>query len=888
MKYICLLALLTSTLWCKGQQDSVVPFEQAYKRIYHIEKLSGQKPVMDGRLTDDFWQHQGTWSDPFVQIIPYERQVSASSTRVKLFYDDKYIYIGVYCHDQEPEKMNPFIGNRDDNSLGDLISVAFDTYHDYRAAPEFNINLGGNKTDLVVTDKLNVNLSWNAVWEGRTHQNRPDSSWTAELRIPFSQLRYNQLSDRGIWGLHVRRIIRRNNEVQNWSMIPLKNNGHVFSFGEMHGMTQLPKPRGIEFLPYAMGKYRNEPRIPGSPYQTGHSWGGNVGLDAKFALSDFTLDLTVNPDYGQVELDPSVMNLTAYETFYDEKRPFFLEGKHILDFANGPDLMFYTRRIGASPSWRPQDIDNINSFASLKDNVPIIGALKLTGTNRRGVTIGLIQSVTARSSSPVTRNGTEALEVVEPLTNYTVARVQKNWKGNTLLGGMLTSVNRALDRPYLDDFLIRNAFTAGVDFMQYFQNRLYYIDAKGMFSSLHGSRQALTVLQQNAVHFYQRASSSGYLGVDPGRRSLQGTGGYVKVGRKGNARWNFAESFGWSSPGFDLNDMGYMKEADNLTNETEIMYRQTDIWKFFRYNAFTLTQKNQWNYGGTPFNNQAALRWQSMSMNRYELDLKETFGWNRLDSRMLRGGPDMRFDPYFQTSVRFNTDKSRRVMFLFKYEGDHNIDGLNRFNTLMPGLTFRLGNHVYLSGDLAYAWNTDNLQYVATTRPEQMLGSSSSGSPSGSSSPLYVMGHMAQKTYGLTLKLQVNVTPDVSLQFYGAPFTSVARYTDFKLSGDTRSHAYADRFEAITPQLEDGKYAFEQAGQHYRFANPNFSFNEFRSNLVARWEYLPGSTLYLVWEHRMSNRDSRYASAWSSNLDRMFGLPATNTFMIKMNYWFNL
>ena len=237
--------LLFTSAFCKAQQDSIVPFDKAYKRVYNITKVTGAKPVMDGRLDEDFWMKQGEWSDRFVQIIPYERKIPASPTRVKLFYDNKYIYVGVYCKDSHPEKMIRFIGNRDDNSMGDLISVAFDTYHDYRAAPEFNINLGGNKTDLVVTDKLNVNLSWNAVWEGKTHIDMADSSWTAELRIPFSQLRYNQLSDDGIWGLHVRRIIRRNNEVQNWSMIPLKNNGHVFSFGEMHGMTDLPKPRGI-------------------------------------------------------------------------------------------------------------------------------------------------------------------------------------------------------------------------------------------------------------------------------------------------------------------------------------------------------------------------------------------------------------------------------------------------------------------------------------------------------------------------------------------------------------------------------------------------------------------------------------------------------------------
>lgn len=877
MKYLFSLIGAISCLWCSAQTDSIVPFEKAYKRTYHITKSTQPRPVLDGKLDDDFWTKQGEWSDRFVQIIPYERAIPNSPTRVKLIYDDKYIYVGVYCKDAKPEKMNRFISNRDDNSQGDLISVAFDTYHDFRVAPEFNINLGGNKTDLTVTDKLSINRSWNAVWEGRTHVNLQDSCWTAELRIPFSQLRYNQKSD-GIWGLHVRRIIRRNNEVQNWSMIPLKNNGHVFSFGEMHGMTDLPKPKGIEFLPYVMGKYRREPRITGSPFQKGNNFDGNAGLDAKFALSDFTLDVTVNPDYGQVELDPSVMNLTAYETFYEEKRPFFLEGKHIFDFANGNDMMFYSRRIGAAPSYTPSGIDNINNFASTMENVPIIGALKLTGTNRNGVTVGALQSVTAQSSAQVSRKGVRSKEVVEPLTNYSLVRIQKNWDGNTLLGGMVTSVNRALNRPYLDDFMVHNAFTGGIDFTQYFKKRLYYIEAKGMFSSLHGSEKAITLLQQNAVHYYQRQSSSGYLGVNPNRRSLNGTGGYVKLGRKGNARWNFAETFSWSSPGFDLNDMGYMKETDNISNESEIAYRQTDIWKIFRYNAISLTQKNQWNYGGQAINNDVALRWQSMTMNRFELDAKETFGWNKLNSRLLRGGPDMRIDPYLLTAIKFNTDKAQPVMFMIQYEGDHTLNRKNKFNTIMPSMTFRIGNHVFLSGQFDYAWNTDDLQYVTTAQTE-------------AGTPAYVMGFMEQKTYGMTLKLQVNVTPDISVQFYGSPFTSTAKFSNFKEAEQTTSFNYDKRIHTFT-QDEIGKiddtYHINRGERQYSFKNPNFNFNEFRSNLVARWEYLPGSTLYFVWEHQMSNRDAGLYYRWGDNLDRMFNLPSTNTFMIKLNYWFCL
>ena len=879
MRRLIFFFLCFTCTFIYAQQDSVVPFEDAYKRVYHTVKVEGERPVIDGKLDDSFWQNNGEWSEHFVQTVPVERIVTPYTTYMKVLYDDKYIYVGVVCKDIFPEKINRFIGDRDDNSIGDLISVAFDTYHDYRAAPEFNINVGGNKTDLIVTDRLNVNRSWNAVWEGKTHVNLDDSCWTAELRVPFSQLRYNQHSIDSIWGLHVRRLIRHIGMVQNWSMIPIKNNGHVFSFGEMTGMTDLPKPRGIEFLPYTMGKYRREPKVPGSPYQTGNDWSGNVGMDAKFGLSDFTLDLTVNPDFGQIELDPSVMNLTAYETFYDEKRPFFLEGKHILEFNDGSDMMFYTRRVGAAPTNMPHVDNSTGSFVETKGNVPIISALKLTGTNRRGVTIGVLQSVTARSSAKITNNGEEDKLIVEPLTNYTLARVQKNWKGNTLFGGMLTSVNRSLNEPYLETNMVKDAFTAGIDFTHYFKNRLYFIDMKGMFSSLNGSKEAIERIQRNPVHYFQRASADGYLGINSDSRSLTGTGGYVKIGRKGNEKWNFAQTFGWRSPGFDINDIGYLKQADILTNEISAEYRQTDTWKFFRRNTVTLSQSNKWDYGGNALDNNISVNWSTMFQNMYEFTLYESYGWNSMDTRQLRGGPDMRYDPYFYTKITFSTNKTERLSFNMSYTGDHNTDGKNRLNTFSPGVALRLGNHIHFGGQFNYSHNEDNLQYI---------GAIYNSFSSAYTDPFYLIGNMDQKTYGITMRLQMNVTPDVSVQLYASPFTSIAKYSDFKRAADTKSKTYADRFYTFPDDelsLENGMYVIDGRD---RFSNPDFSFNEFRSNLVARWEYMPGSTIYFVWEHRMSDRSGGYISGFGNNLDRMLGLPSVNTFMIKLNYWFSL
>jgi len=874
---IALIITLATSCFHSFAQDAAIPFDSAYKRKYHISRIIGDaRPVIDGRLDEPLWSEQGEWTEYFVQVMPNERMPTNSPTKAKLFYDDKHIYIGIIARDAFPDKINRFIGNRDDNSIGDLVSVAFDTYHNFWAAPEFNINAGGNKTDLVVTDKLSVNLNWNAVWEGRTHIDMQDSCWTVEMRIPFSQLRYNRETADGVWGLHIRRVIRRNSEVQNWSLIPIKNNGHVYSFGEMHGMFDLPRSRNIELLPYAMGKLQRRPAQEG-PYGGRTRWSGNAGLDAKFGLSDFTLDLTVNPDYGQVEQDPSVMNLTAYETFYDEKRPFFLEGKHILDFSSGSDMMFYTRRIGAKPSYQPtpRSIIGAQFYVEQRDVVPIIGALKLTGTNNRGLTLGVMQSVTARTSTRVT-HAHEYRETVEPLTNYTVARVQKNWSGNTYLGGMLTSVNRLLDEPELKNFLAANATAAGVDFTQYFSNRLYYIDFKGMYSIVDGSEAAIARRQLEPAHYYQRASAE-HVRFDPTRRSLSGSGGFLKVGRRGNAQWTYAKTFGWLTPGFDLNDAGYLREADALHNDAEISFRRTDAWKSVRAATLTLNQVNKWNFGGQNTESYLAFSARAMFTNLFQVELSERFTWNKRDARVLRGGPDLRLDPYFSTNVRFNTSRAKRVTGSLQYVGEHNTNGNSSFNSLTPGLALRMGNRIHLSGNFNYQWNANALQYAGQTVVDGNVR--------------YLAGSMIQKTYGITLRLQANISPDIAIQFYGAPFTSTASYSNFKRDAQPGSRQYNQRFRPFASgeiSLADGRYHVSENGETYSFVSPDFSFNEFRSNLVFRWEYQPGSTLYFAWIRSVSNRSGHYAPRWSDNLDSMFGLPSNNTFMLKANYWFGM
>jgi hypothetical protein len=287
---------------------------------------------------------------------------------------------------------------------------------------------------------------------------------------------------------------------------------------------------------------------------------------------------------------------------------------------------------------------------------------------------------------------------------------------------------------------------------------------------------------------------------------------------------------------------------------------------------------NKWNFGGQVCENILSFGSRTMFTNLFQVQLSEKYTRNRLDTRVLRGGPDLRIDPYFSTNITANTSKAKRVMGSLQYIGEHNTNGHSAFNSLTPGLTFRVGNHLHLTGSFNYQWNANALQYIG-----QVVVASGNVH--------YLMGAMEQKTYGITLRVQANITPDISIQFYGAPFTSTASYSDFKRDATTSSHQYSQRFHQFTPNeivWTDNRYHVSENGDAYSFTSPDFSFNEFRSNLVFRWEYLPGSTLYFVWEHSRSNRDSRYVSDWTDNLGTMFGLPSTNTLMIKVNYWFGI
>jgi hypothetical protein len=582
----------------------------------------------------------------------------------------------------------------------------------------------------------------------------------------------------------------------------------------------------------------------------------------------------VNPDFGQVEADPSVVNLTAYETFYEEKRPFFLEGRKILSFAiEDQDQLFYSRRIGAPPSGLPSLAPE--ETVSLPESTTILGAFKVTGKTNGGLSVAAVQAFTQKETASVGSSGAGRDVVVEPLGSYTVARLHKDWgKGNTSLGGMLTSTHRWIGDSGLA-FLPAQATTAGLDFARYFADRSWVLEGSGVLSHVTGDPSAILSLQTNAVHYYQRPDAS-HLGVDPGRTSLFGHGGMLRFGRSENGRLHLLDHFHWYSPGLDLNDIGYLRQADLIANQVFLGWSETKPRGIFRSWSTQLMREDQWDFGGLATRSNTSIEAASTFQNKWQAQAQLSYQ-DVVDTRMLRGGPALRWHDYFEGTLTGQTDPSRRLSAKLSSSHARARDDDAVHSQVDGSLNLRLSNRLSLSGSASYEWLLDGLQYAATADAE--------------GDPRWILGRIDQETWSFTIRVDLSITPDLTVQYYGSPFVGTGRYSAFKKATDTLARANADRFHLYRPdeiayRPETNSYRVAEAGgPSYSFANPDFSFRQFRSNLVARWEWKPGSSLYVVWSQGRTDSVPYWDASLGNNWDALWGARPDNVFLVKLSYW---
>jgi hypothetical protein len=711
------------------------------------------------------------------------------------------------------------------------------------------------------------------VWDVAT--TRDAEGWTAEFRIPYSQLRFRDAPEQ-TWGINFYRLMARSDELDLWAPITQKESAVVSKFGELRGLRDLKAPSRMEVVPYTVARLERAPVDEENPFYRRNDRFGTVGADVKYGVtSDLTLDLTVNPDFGQVEADPAQVNLTAFETFFPERRPFFVEGSGIFNFSialgdgdGAGESLFYSRRIGRPPQGSVDDDGHVDS----DPQTTILGAWKLSGKTASGLSVGVLHALTSEESARVAPELGRRYEApVEPLTNYALVRLQKDFReGRSAVGVIGTSVNR--DRGVAGRLDLRDAaYAGGLDFRHRFAGGNYEVSAYVLGSSVHGEAGAIARTQRSAVRYYQRPGAESF-SYDPTRTDLQGGSAFLSFGKIGGEHWRFSTGLHTRSPGFEVNDMGYQRDADSFVNWVWAQYQQSTPQGPFRQWNVNVNGWSARNYDGDQvglggnFNGFFQLQsfWHGYGgMNR---DLSAYSG------RTLRGGPLFRREASTNFWAGFGSDSRKVVQGALNVFGNVRGESDSRSFGASPNLRLRPSGRATFSVGASLNKNLDDYQWV-----DRFVGARTD----------YLFARLDQTTVGLALRADYAFTPTLSLQVYAEPFVSAGSFSEFKRVADPIARRHADRFQTLASRTDGDRVLLDVDGDGLEetLDRPDFNFRQFRSNTVLRWEYRPGSVLFLVWSQ---GRD-HFVKDGSFDLGRdvgdLFGAPTDDVFMVKLSYW---
>ena len=855
------------------------PVVSLSQRSYKTSRLEGKPPVIDGIIDEPAWD-KVDWAGDFVQREPYEGKSPSQLTKFRILYDDNNVYVAIRAYDSVPSAIVSRLSRRD-NLDADWVGVMFDSYNDKRTAFGFAIAVSGVKMDLMEVNEGQDNVSWDAIWMAKTHTD--SLGWSAEFKIPLSQLRFSS-EDKHNWGLEVFRYIYRKQEMSLWQPIARNAPGFVSLFGSLTGIEGLHPKRDIEILPYLVTKAEYSEKEDGNPFATGHAYKFTAGVDGKIGLTnDLTLNFTVNPDFGQVESDPSEVNLTAYESYFSEKRPFFIEGKNIFDFRlTGGDgdgtnnTLFYSRRIGRTPHYS-FDL-NVGEHADIPASTHILGSFKLSGKTKKGLSIGVLESFTSLEKATVDLEGVRRSISTEPFTNYFVGRLQRDFnKGSSMLGGIVTATNRFIHDQNLD-YLPASAYTAGLDFTHTWKNKTYYFNIRAVATSLNGSKKSITELQQSSAHYFQSPDKN-YVRLDTNRTSLLGQAGTFEIGKQGNGHFNYMAWITWRSPGVDFNDIGYMRQADEIQQVFWIGYRQYAPAKFFRNYGLNYNEFLGWNFGGESIYRGMNVNGYAQFKNYWNINAGANLDGTNLDRSQLRGGPALVVPGDYNYWIGATTDNRKKLSFETNINVSRGFDRYFQMQGFYIGGTYKPINSLSVSLYPNFSYGYNDLQYV--TDFDYLQGHR------------YILSRLDQKSLGLSIRLDYTLTTDLTFQFYGEPFLFAGKYSNYKRITDPRAGNYKDRSVAFTEgrdlkyDAENGEWLADENQDgltDYSFTNGNFNFMQFRSNLVLRWEYRPGSTLFLVWSQGRTN-DTPYGNFdLHRDVSDLFGTHPQDVLLVKVSY----
>ncbi len=897
MKYLCHLWVFFLFPTILLAQDSTSTVK---KRIYTTKPLkNAEPPKIDGIIDEASWDIV-EWTGDFTENEPDENTPPSQQTKFKIVYDQKYLYVAYRCYDTEPEKIEKRLSRRD-GFAGDWVEINLDTYHDKRTGFSFTITAAGVKGDEFISrNGDNWDGSWNPIWYTAT--NIDDEGWTAEVKIPLSQVKFGKSKEQ-IWGLQVNRRFFRNEERSVWQRIPQDAPGWVSEFGELHGLIDIEPQKQLEIQPFAVTQYDTFPAEEGNPFRDGDEFKLNGGLDAKIGITnDLTLDLTVNPDFGQVEADPAAIALDGFQIFFREQRPFFVENKNIFDyrFANGFDNVFYSRRIGRNPQGSINTLDG--EFVDAPTNTTILGAAKFSGKTKDGWSIGVLESITEREIATIQdENGNEREAVVEPFTNYFVGRIQKDFnERNTYIGGIFTATNRDLgdqfeidsDNPNTDETseligtrennlnsLRKSAYSGGLDFRHNWKDRKYYLEGNMVLSHVEGSKEAIENTQRELTHNFQRPDA-GHVEVDPNRTSLTGTGGKLVGGKSGGGRWRYNAGIFWRSPELELNDIGFLRQADEIRQFANVRYLFLKPTKLYRRANIFAEQFATFDFDGNYNRIQYFLRGEMNYINNWWTEVGFGHKPRIFSNTILQGGPRWRFSDENFAFLFFGSDRRKKFSFTLGYNGSRAKQNNFSFNRYVVRLNYQPFNALSVSLNPQFRQNPNKTQYVTDV---DFNGTSR-----------YITANIDQQTLSASIRVNYNINPNLTIQYYGEPFISRGRYKEFNFVNNPVAEDLDERvtlFDQNQISFADDVYSIDEDRDgitDYTFDNPDFAFVQFRSNLVLRWEYIPGSEIFLVWSQGVNGSGDPGDHLFRSLNNQILDQQPNNTFLIKATYRFVL
>src|SRR5213596_950881 len=841
MPAVALLAILLQTA-TSPSGDGVAPPPSTATRATAVRAKT--PVVIDGRDDDDVWRVAPAITQ-FREFQPKEDGDPRFATEAKVAYDDRNLYVFIRAFDPHPDSILKLLARRDVRAATDQLKIMIDSYHDRRSGFEFAVNPAGVKRDYAMYNDGQEDDAWDAVWDVAT---QVDSlGWTAEFRIPLTQLRYVPKAT-NTFGFAIWRDIQRYSERVSWPVYRNSQAGVVSQLGELVGLDGLPSPRRPEVAPYVVTK--NVSVTTGSGFDRSQEVTG--GGDLKYGITpNLTLHDTVNPDVGQVEADPAVLNLTAFETFFQERRPFFIAGTGIFRFdvncsqvnCSG-ERLFYSRRIGRAPELPEND-----PGSPIATTIYLAG--KLTGRLPGGQTVGLLEGVTQRATGSSDRT-------TEPATNYAVLRGQQDFrKGESGVGVMFTAVNRSLD-PLTDAALRRNAYVGAVDFRHRFLGSRYQVSGSLDLSRVAGTPAAITATQRDAVHYYQRLDAG--LPFDSTRTSLAGDAEELLFGKVGGGITRFETSYQRRSPGFEVNDLGFLLRADQQSWNNWFGVQSLHPSSLYQTAFWNFNWWQFWSGAGLPLERAANTNVHVQLNNRWWLLAGTTLGHlgATYDDRRARGGPAVRVDPIVSSWAEWDGDSRPPVvpaLWTNYWRGD---GGRSESVNLGSQVSVRIASQFNTTIGVSATHNIDN------TQPFDPVTDSTGARH-------YPVAHLNQKTLSLTGRVDYTITPDLTLQVYAQPFVSKGNYSNARELAAPRAAAYDDRFKPYTGTLQSG-----------------FNFKQFNSNVVLRWEYRPGSTLFVVWtQGRGDFLGGTGTRSLAGDFRDLFGLHPENTFLVKASYWLN-